>query len=71
MMDNCPIDKLSTNKINIPTRFSGDFNINVDDGEKVAQNTSILINKVKVIGLNVNDNKTKVMQLLPDIKSTI
>jgi hypothetical protein len=41
------------------------LNIVGDDGESVVQSTVALINETKTIGLNVNDNKTKVMELLP------
>jgi len=33
--------------------------------ECVTQCTTALINEEKTLGLNVNDNKTKVMELLP------
>jgi hypothetical protein len=44
------------------------LNIVGDDGESVAQSTAALINESKTIGLNANDNKTKVMKLLPENK---
>jgi hypothetical protein len=34
--------------------------------ESVAHSTSILIKEAKATELNVNDDKTKVMELLPD-----
>jgi len=48
--------------------FADDLNIVGDDGESVTQSTAALINEAKSIGLNVNvnDNKTKVMKLLPE-----
>ncbi|XP_050435085.1 uncharacterized protein LOC126842241 [Adelges cooleyi] len=46
--------------------LADDLNIVGDDGESVAQSTVALINEAKTIGLNVNDNKTKVMELLPE-----
>lgn len=62
--NSCGID-IGTNKISILS-FAGDLNIVGDNGESVAQSTLTLINKAKAIGLNVNDDKTKVMELLPD-----
>jgi len=57
--DNYGID-IGTNKIGI-LGFADDLNIIGDDGESVTQYTADLINEAKTIGLNVNDNKTKVM----------
>ncbi|VVC31914.1 Reverse transcriptase domain [Cinara cedri] len=62
--DNYGID-IDTNKIGI-LGFTDDLNIVGDDGKSVAQSTTTLINEAKTIGLNVNDNKTKVMELLPE-----
>jgi hypothetical protein len=52
-----------TNKIGI-LGFADDLIIG-DDVESVMQCTTVLINEAKTIGLNVNDSKTKVMELLP------
>ncbi|VVC24222.1 Hypothetical protein CINCED_3A017438 [Cinara cedri] len=46
--------------------FADDLNIVGDNVENVAQSTTALISEAKTIGLNLNDNKTKVMELLPD-----
>ncbi|VVC44120.1 Reverse transcriptase domain [Cinara cedri] len=46
--------------------FADDLNIVSDDEESVAQSIVALINEAKTIGLNLNDNETKVMELLPD-----
>jgi hypothetical protein len=64
--DNHGVD-IGTNKIGI-LGLANDLNIISDDGESVAQCTAALINKAKIIGLNVKDNKTKVMELLPENK---
>jgi len=61
--DNCGID-ISTNKINI-LGFADDLNIIDNDEESISQNTTTLINEVKAIGLTVDNNKTKVMELFP------
>lgn len=42
------------------------MNIVGDNGESVVQSIAALINEAKTIGLNVNDNKTKVMELLTE-----
>lgn len=42
------------------------MNIVGDDRESVAQINAAVINDEKAIELHVNDNKTKVMKLLPD-----
>lgn len=42
------------------------MNIIGDDGESIAQSTIALINEGKTIELNVNDNKTNVMDLLQE-----
>ncbi|VVC42319.1 Hypothetical protein CINCED_3A003459 [Cinara cedri] len=56
---------IGTNKIGI-LGFADNLNKVGDNGESVAQSTAALINEAKPIGLNVNDNKTKVMELLPE-----
>lgn len=59
--DNWAID-IGTNKINI-LGFIDDFIIG-NDKQSITKNTAILINEVKVIGLAVNGNNTKIMELL-------
>jgi sorting nexin-29 len=56
---------IGTNKIGI-LGFADYLNIVFEDGKSVAQSTAVLIDEANTIGLNVNDNKTKVMELLPD-----
>jgi hypothetical protein len=58
--DNHGID-IGTNKNGI-LGFADDLNIVGNDGESLVQSTVFLINEAKTIGLNVNDNKTKVMK---------
>lgn len=58
--DNWATD-ISTNKINILC-FADDFIIG--NKQSIIQNTATLMNEAKAIGLAVNDNKTKVMELL-------
>lgn len=62
--DNHSID-IGTNKIGILS-FADDLNIVGDDDDSVTQSTAALINEAKTIWLNINDNKTKVMELLPE-----
>lgn len=55
---------ISINKINV-LGFADGLNIIGNNEENIKQNTATLINEAKTIGLAMNDNKTKVMKLLP------